>query len=49
MQKKYLINRKPAYRHGQLLLEDDFIDEQQFRRTASTKASYVPAIGVPPR
>ena len=30
MQKKHLINRKPAYRHGQLLLEDDFIDEQQF-------------------
>ncbi len=30
MQKKQLIARKPAYRHGQLLLEDDFIDEQQF-------------------
>lgn len=30
MQKKQLMVRKPAYRHGQLLLEDDFIDEQQF-------------------
>ncbi len=30
MQKRQLIIRKPAYRHGQLLLEDDFIDEQQF-------------------
>ena len=30
MQKRQLIARKPAYRHGQLLLEDDFIDEQQF-------------------
>lgn len=30
MQKKQLITRKPAYRHGQLLLEDDFIDEQQY-------------------
>ena len=30
MQKKQLIAQKPAYRHGQLLLEDDFIDEQQF-------------------
>lgn len=25
-----LMMRKPAYRHGQLLLEDDFIDEQNF-------------------
>ena len=29
MQKKQLITRKPAYHHGQLLLEDDFIAEQQ--------------------
>ena len=34
MQKKHLITRKPAYRHGQLLLEDDFIDEQQFHAHA---------------
>jgi hypothetical protein len=34
MQKKYLIARKPAYRHGQLLLEDDFIDEQAFHADA---------------
>jgi hypothetical protein len=30
MQKKQLMMSKPAYRHGQLLLEEDFIDEQQF-------------------
>jgi hypothetical protein len=30
MIKKQLMARKPAYRHGQLLLEDDFIAEQQF-------------------
>jgi hypothetical protein len=30
MHKKQLINRKPAYRHGQLLLENDFIAEQDF-------------------
>lgn len=30
MQKKQLITRKPAYRNGQLLQEEDFIDEQQF-------------------
>ncbi len=30
MHKRQLIARKPAYRHGQLLLEDDFIDEQRF-------------------
>jgi hypothetical protein len=34
VQKKQLIARKPAYRHGQLLLEDDFIAEQQFHTTA---------------
>jgi len=30
MYKRQLIARKPAYRHGQLLLEEDFIDEQQY-------------------
>ena len=34
MQKKQLITRKPAYHHGQLLLEDDFIAEQQFHSEA---------------
>ena len=34
MQKNQLIARKPAYRHGQLLLEDDFIDEQKFHSEA---------------
>jgi hypothetical protein len=34
VQKKQLITRKPAYRHGQLLLEDDFIAEQQFHSDA---------------
>ena len=34
MQKKQLIARKPAYHHGQLLLEDDFIDEQQYHSEA---------------
>lgn len=34
MQKKQLMNRKPAYKHGQLLLEDDFIDEQQYHSHA---------------
>jgi hypothetical protein len=32
--KKQLITRKPAYHHGQLLLEDDFIAEQQFHAGA---------------
>lgn len=35
MHKRQLMARKPAYRHGQLLLEDDFIDEQQFLLHAS--------------
>jgi hypothetical protein len=34
VQKKQLIARKPAYHHGQLLLEDDFIAEQQFHSEA---------------
>jgi len=34
VQKKQLITRKPAYHHGQLLLEDDFIAEQQFHSEA---------------
>lgn len=34
VQKKQLITRKPAYRHGQLLLEEDFIAEQQFHTSA---------------
>lgn len=34
MHKKQLMTRKPAYRHGQLLLEDDFIEEQQYHSHA---------------
>jgi hypothetical protein len=34
VQKKQLIARKPAYHHGQLLLEDDFIAEQEFHLEA---------------
>jgi hypothetical protein len=34
VQKSQLIARKPSYRHGQLLLEDDFIAEQQFHSSA---------------
>jgi hypothetical protein len=34
VQKKQLITRKPAYYHGQLLLEEDFIAEQQFHSDA---------------
>lgn len=30
MHKKQLMGKKPAYSNGQLLLENDFIDEQQF-------------------
>jgi len=30
MHKRQLMNRKPAYSHGQLLLADDFIAEQQY-------------------
>jgi hypothetical protein len=42
-QKKQLITRKPGYHHGQLLLEDDFIAEQQFPGCA------LPARAVPAR
>jgi hypothetical protein len=34
VQKSQLIARKPSYRHGQLLLEDDFIAEQEFHSGA---------------
>lgn len=34
MHRKQLIERRPAYRRGQLLLENDFIDEQQFHTHA---------------
>jgi hypothetical protein len=34
VQKSQLIERKPSYRHGQLLLEGDFIDEQRFHAHA---------------
>jgi hypothetical protein len=34
VQKSQLIERKPSYRHGQLLLENDFIDEQRFHALA---------------
>jgi len=34
MQKSQLIVRKPAYHHGQLLLEDDFRDEQDYHVSA---------------
>jgi hypothetical protein len=34
VQKSTLIARKPSYRHGQLLLENDFIAEQQFHSHA---------------
>jgi len=30
MHKRQLMTRKPAYSHGQLLLADDFIAEQQY-------------------
>src|SRR5687768_3122852 len=30
MRKKQLISKKPAYFHGQLLNQDDFIDEQKY-------------------
>ncbi|MGJ7506601.1 hypothetical protein [Variovorax sp. GT1P44] len=39
MQKKQLITRKPAYWHGQLLLEEDFIDEQQYHSEARYRHS----------
>jgi hypothetical protein len=34
MQKKQLMDRRPAYRNGQLLLENDFIEEQQYHTHA---------------
>lgn len=34
MEKKILIERRPDYFHGQLLLEDDFRDEQAYHRSA---------------
>ena len=34
MQKTQVIARKPSYRHGQLLLENDFIEEQRFHADA---------------
>jgi hypothetical protein len=34
VQKSQLIERKPSYRHGQLLLEKDFIEEQGFHAHA---------------
>lgn len=47
MQKKQLITRKPAYHHGQLLLEDDFIAEQQFHSEARYRhARYLHGFGV---
>lgn len=47
MQKRQLITRKPAYRHGQLLLEDDFIEEQQFHAHARYRhASQLHGFGV---
>ena len=47
MQKKQLITRKPAYHHGQLLLEDDFIAEQQFHLDARYRhARYLHGFGV---
>jgi hypothetical protein len=40
VQKKQLIERRPIYRHGQLLLEDDFIEEQQFHSHARYRHSH---------
>lgn len=37
MHRKVLINKKPAYYRGQLLLEDDFIAEQQYHATARAR------------
>ncbi len=39
MRKKQLIERKPAYYRGQLLLEDDFIAEQKFHTHARYRHS----------
>jgi hypothetical protein len=47
VQKKQLIVRKPAYHHGQLLLEDDFIAEQQFHSDARYRhARFMHGFGV---
>jgi hypothetical protein len=47
VQKKQLITRKPGYHHGQLLLEDDFIAEQQFHSDARYRhARYLHGFGV---
>jgi hypothetical protein len=47
VQKKQLITRKPAYHHGQLLLEDDFIGEQEFHSEARYRhARYLHGFGV---
>ncbi|MEP6604834.1 MAG: hypothetical protein ABJA60_01800 [Nitrosospira sp.] len=39
MRKKQLIATKPAYFHGQLLLEDDFIDEQRYHAAERARHS----------
>lgn len=39
MHKKLLINKKPAYYRGQLLLEDDFIAEQRYHANARYRHS----------
>jgi hypothetical protein len=39
MRKKQLIRAKPAYYRGQLLLEDDFIAEQRYHRSARYRHS----------
>lgn len=39
MQKRQLINKKPAYYRGQLLLEDDFIAEQRYHANARYRHS----------
>lgn len=39
MHKKQLLTRKPAYEHGQLLLADDFIAEQQYHAHARYRHS----------
>jgi len=39
MQKRQLLNKKPAYYRGQLLLEDDFIAEQRYHASARYRHS----------
>jgi hypothetical protein len=47
VQKKQRITRKPAYHHGQLLLEGDFIAEQEFHSDARyLHARYLHGFGV---